>query len=658
MTNDRTKVKFSWLRTAFVSPTKFQKNDVGLARPTRWGGDASHESSKDSSPSLNTSTSSEELGELENIKLGTPQGRRVTPSQIQRSQKTRRLSSKPCRLFENAKQDSQSGCQSPLQSPSSTPGEKRKHRTPEEGSKVIYLRALSAALGNRQKKSPHSEDGTKRPHSRTAPIETLAVKPSLERNTEHSCCSFSEETAPVCVQSEEHTHTQLVFLDTKEEENAVVTPHRNVVLKGSDSSDWSDVEDPIKLKKFSQDECVERVIMCKQDGEADDADAPPPLEYVPPPLEYVPPPAVTLTAQTSFGLPWSDTPHQPSTSSWSTWREGDSSASRSTRLSSNPVVSLGWDFSPKQPIGQSSYAHSRHGLMTSLTDDITRRRSAGSEPLWLSDSNSLGFIDTHCHLDMLYGKLGFRGSFRRFREKYTSSFPAEFRGCITDFCNPRITQKEAIWEWLIGEEFVWGAFGCHPHFAKEYNSTHEQSIMGAMRHPKTVAFGEIGLDYSHKNTTNPSTQKEVFERQLRLAVSLGKPLVIHCRDADDDLLDIMKKCVPQDYKIHRHCFTNSYSVIEPFLSEFSNLCVGFTALVTNPNAVEARDAVRKIPLDRILLETDAPYFRPRQVSPSVCRFSHPGMGIHTLQEISLLKGELFSTVLQTVRQNTTHIYGL
>lgn len=68
---------------------------------------------------------------------------------------------------------------------------------------------------------------------------------------------------------------------------------------------------------------------------------------------------------------------------------------------------------------------------------------------------------------------------------------------------------------------------------------------------------------------------------------------------------------------YRHCFTNSYPVIEPFLSEFSNLCVGFTALVTNPNAMEARDAVRKIPLDRILLETDAPYFRPRQVSHSL-----------------------------------------
>lgn len=583
-------MEFRWLHTAFVSPTKFQKNDVGLAQPTRWGDEASDESPKDSCPSLNTSSSSEGLGELENIQLGTPQGKRVTPS----TRKTHPLSSRPCRLFTNAK-DPQSEGQSPLRSPSSTAGENRKDRTPEEGSKVIYLRALSAALGNRPRKSSHSEDGTKKPCPWKAHTETLAVKPSPERK--RSSCSFSEDPAPACVRSEERTRTPHVFLDTEEEESA---------------------------------------------------------------------------------------PHQPTASYWSTWMEADSTVGGSAHPPGKPVVALGRDLSPKQPIGQSpsssaccspspselcvssplfrhrsSCAHLRYGLTPPLPDDpIIRGRSAGSEPLWLSDSDSLGFIDTHCHLDMLYGKLGFCGSFWSFRERYSRSFPAEFHGCITDFCNPRITQKEAIWERLIEEEFVWGAFGCHPHFAKEYNSVHEQSIMRAMRHPKTVAFGEIGLDYSHKNSANPSTQKEVFERQLRLAVSLGKPVVIHCRNADDDLLDIMKKCVPRDYKIHRHCFTNSYSVIEPFLSEFSNLCVGFTALVTNPNAAEARDAARKIPLDRILLETDAPYFRPRQVSPSVCRFSHPGMGIHTLQEISVLKGELFSTVIQTVRQNTTHIYGL
>ncbi|KAM9408214.1 putative deoxyribonuclease TATDN2 [Pholidichthys leucotaenia] len=291
----------------------------------------------------------------------------------------------------------------------------------------------------------------------------------------------------------------------------------------------------------------------------------------------------------------------------------------------------------------------------------TRRLSLGAKPLWTgypwSDSD-VGFIDSHCHLDMLYGKLGFQGTFGSFQKCYRSSFPPAFQGCITDFCNPDIMVKEALWEGLLAEDMVWGAFGCHPHFAKKYSEIQECNILKALRHPKAVAFGEMGLDYSYKNSTDTSVQKKVFEHQLRLAVSMQKPLVIHCRDADDDLLAIMKKCVPRDYKIHRHCFTNSYPVIEPFLEEFPNLYVGFTALITYSTATAARNAVCQIPLDRIVLETDAPYFLPRQVGKGVCQFSHPGMGIHTLQELSLLKGENMATVLSTIRNNTTQLYGI
>lgn len=286
---------------------------------------------------------------------------------------------------------------------------------------------------------------------------------------------------------------------------------------------------------------MDRVITFTKDEDASDADLPSSEENNPT-LNNT-----QLTLQTSFGAPWIYLPHQ-STCSWSTGWEGDSFTSKRTHLPSNPVVEMGRDFSPNQSIEQSpshldscapppnelnkfsplfrqrsSCTHLRYGQPSSLTDYITRSRSVGSEPLWLSDSNSLGFIDTHCHLDMLYGKLGFRGSFRSFREHYKSSFPVEFRGCITNFCNPRITQKEAIWERLLEEELVWGAFGCHPHFAKEYNSIHEQSIMGAMRHPKTVAFGEIGLDYSHKNSTNPSQQKKVVMR-----IYFNNKMTIHC----------------------------------------------------------------------------------------------------------------------------------
>lgn len=141
-----------------------------------------------------------------------------------------------------------------------------------------------------------------------------------------------------------------------------------------------------------------------------------------------------------------------------------------------------------------------------------KRRSTGTEPIWASYPylrHQGGFIDTHCHLDMLYGKLGFRGTFSSFRKLYQRSFPPTFRGCITNFCNPGIMVKQALWEGLLAEDMVWGAFGCHPHFAKDYSNVYECNILRAMHHPKAVAFGEMGLDYSHKNSTDTSRQKEV-----------------------------------------------------------------------------------------------------------------------------------------------------
>lgn len=143
-----------------------------------------------------------------------------------------------------------------------------------------------------------------------------------------------------------------------------------------------------------------------------------------------------------------------------------------------------------------------------------------------------------------------------------------------------------------------------------------------------------------------------------MAVSLKKPLVIHCREADEDLLDIMKKFVPSDYKIHRHCFTGSYSVIEPLLKYFPNMSVGFTAVVTYSSAWKARDAIRQIPLERIIVETDAPYFLPRQVPRSLCPYAHPGLALHTVREIARVKEESLSHTLSILRENTSRLYSL
>ncbi|KAB0353513.1 hypothetical protein FD755_023787 [Muntiacus reevesi] len=268
-----------------------------------------------------------------------------------------------------------------------------------------------------------------------------------------------------------------------------------------------------------------------------------------------------------------------------------------------------------------------------------------------------GFIDTHCHLEMLFSKLSFKGTFSKFRQVYSRSFPKEFQGCISDFSDPR-TLKNGLWEEMLKEDMIWGAFGCHPHFASCYSDTQERNIVQALRHPKAIAYGEIGLDYSYKCVTPITEQRKILEKQLQLAVSLKKPIVLHCREADKDLLGIMKKLVPSDYKIHRHCFIGDYQVIEPFLNYFPNMLVGFTAVVTYPSAWEARDALKKIPLERIIVETDSPYFLPRGFSKRFCQFSHPGLALHTIEEIAKIKGQPISHTLITIRENTRRLYNI
>ncbi|XP_058856125.1 putative deoxyribonuclease TATDN2 isoform X2 [Acipenser ruthenus] len=462
------------------------------------------------------------------------------------------------------------------------------------------------------------------------------------------------------------------------------TPTKSVVLKGqesSDGADWSDVDDPVTVVTFSQDEdCVTSSL---KKGKYDDS--PPALEYMGNPVP-------------SCMSPWTSQPenwrgrHQTPTASSSMMNRSPGYQSSSSNdyywlsekhRASTPLPlynsrdsgsfyqrasqSYSFDYSGCSQEGTRRDLDSSVASSNSIFDISTFKgnssTSLNSTPACDFTNSSTrprqqGFIDTHCHLDMLYAKLTFKGTFAAFRNLYHSTFPVEFEGCIADFCNPRHIIRERLWEDLLREEKVWGAFGCHPHFARYYTEAHERAILDAMRHPKAIAFGEMGLDYSHKCTTEVLKQKQVFERQLRLAVSMRKPLVIHCRNADEDLFEIMKKLVPRDYKIHRHCFTDSYDVIKPFLEEFPNLSVGFTALVTYPRAVQTKEAVKRIPLDRIVVETDAPYFLPRQVSKRLCAYSHPGLALCTVKEIASLKAMKLSTVLSALRQNTTGLYGV
>ncbi|MGH0181931.1 UNVERIFIED_CONTAM: hypothetical protein FKN15_008177 [Acipenser sinensis] len=351
----------------------------------------------------------------------------------------------------------------------------------------------------------------------------------------------------------------------------------SVVLKGQESSDGadrSDVDDPVTVVTFSQDEdCVTSSLKKRKYD-----DSPRALEYMGNPLpSYMSPwtsqpenwRGRTQTPTASSSMPNRSRGYQSSSCNDSYWLSEKYRGSTPFTLynsrdagsfDQSSSQSYSFDYSGCSQEGTRRDLYSGVASSNSVFDistfECNSSTSLNSTPACDFTSTSPrplqhGFIDTHCNLDKLYAKLAYKGTFAAFRNLYHSTFPVEFEGCITNFCNPSHIIRDRRWEYLLREEKVWGAFGCHPRFALYYTVAYERAILDAMRDPKAIAFGEMGLDYSHKCPTRMFKQKQVFERQLRLAVSMRKPLVIHCRNADEDLFEIMKRLVPRDYKINR-----------------------------------------------------------------------------------------------------------
>ncbi|XP_068714932.1 putative deoxyribonuclease TATDN2 [Montipora foliosa] len=266
------------------------------------------------------------------------------------------------------------------------------------------------------------------------------------------------------------------------------------------------------------------------------------------------------------------------------------------------------------------------------------------------------FIDTHCHLEYVFERARHDGTFQDFKKRVP--FPPNFEGCITTFCDPAAFSSFGTWREVLSEEGVWGTFGCHPHNAKYYNDDLEAKIIQCLEHPKAIALGEVGLDYSSHSASPPDIQKEVFAKQANWAVTLEKPLVVHCRDAESDTLEILQACVPTDWRIHMHCFTGSSESVAKFCQHFPNLFIGITALVTFAKAKNVHELAFDTPMERLLLETDAPYFMPSQVGDKHNKWSNPGMAIFTAQRIAEIKRISIDNVLEKVRSNTTKMYGV
>jgi TatD DNase family protein len=159
----------------------------------------------------------------------------------------------------------------------------------------------------------------------------------------------------------------------------------------------------------------------------------------------------------------------------------------------------------------------------------------------------------------------------------------------------------------IAESYDWihTSLGIHPHDAAKVEERHLEMMKTLATHPKVVAIGETGLDY-HYDHAPRETQREVFRRQLEIASELDMPVVVHTRNADADTEDLLRRFAPKRGVLH--CFTSGAALADAALE--IGFMISFSGIATFPNAKDLIDIVKKVPPDRILIETDCPYLAP------------------------------------------------
>ncbi len=166
--------------------------------------------------------------------------------------------------------------------------------------------------------------------------------------------------------------------------------------------------------------------------------------------------------------------------------------------------------------------------------------------------------------------------------------------------------ESAVGSVALAEQYphFYAAVGVHPE-CTGVPADYLQTLCEMAKHPKVKAIGEIGLDY-HYEGYDADFQKRIFREQLQLADALHLPVILHCRDAMGDMLEILRECRPKSGVMH--CFSGSAESAREVLK--LGLYIGFTGVLTFKNARKPLEALAEVPLDRLLIETDCPYMAP------------------------------------------------
>ncbi|MFH0948606.1 MAG: TatD family hydrolase [Elusimicrobiota bacterium] len=245
-------------------------------------------------------------------------------------------------------------------------------------------------------------------------------------------------------------------------------------------------------------------------------------------------------------------------------------------------------------------------------------------------------IDTHCHL--------LDSAFDKDRcEVIERVFSSGITKLIEISIEPNLWQSSL--DLCKQYENIFCSIGIHPNDADKYTD-----FLHFLNEKKVVAVGECGLDY-YRNSVDKKVQIEIFEKQLEIAAEFKKPVIIHCRQAEEDTFDILSNNKNISGVIH--CFSSTVEFAEKFLQ--LGLYIGIDGPVTYPNANNLREVVKKIPLEKILLETDSPYLPPQSFRG---KRNEPSYIKYIAEKIAEIKEMPVPEISKTTDENAEKLFGI
>lgn len=250
-------------------------------------------------------------------------------------------------------------------------------------------------------------------------------------------------------------------------------------------------------------------------------------------------------------------------------------------------------------------------------------------------------IDSHCHLDYF--------SDAEIEDILARAHAAGVERMVT--IGTSIPQAEAVQALVERFPQVWGTIGVHPHRAAEGVMPSVEELVALAAHPRIIGLGESGLDYFYDKAPR-ETQREGFRRHIRAARATGLPLVIHARDADDDIAGILaEEREGGPFAFLLHCFSSTPALADAAVAMGGY--ISFSGILTFPRSTELRELAARLPADRLLVETDAPYLAPVPLRGKRCEPGHTAL---TAQVLAAARGVSAEDIAATTTANFHRLF--